>query len=478
MKRADASRLCAVAIVAAFFAACAGKPYVPVRQAVAPSDDRQRQTFANVSTAALNLHRRAIDAFNAGDYENAARQWRDALRAGVRDDDFLFEVNYNLGVTFLRMNRPILAEQHFRKALALDAGSARALTGLGAALSTQARVVDAQNAYARAITLNPAFGEAHLGVAQLYLGNERPDAAIDTLRAARHLLPVDAKIRSALAGACVTQARVFLAGGRLDLAEQYFAMAVAEDNTEARAHIGLARVQFERGAVDAAWAHLASAREASPVIKAEPADLFEGAVPAVDPAEAIRAASLATTARDRGDDAGAAREYERALRVDPDNRDLWRQLGELSIERLGDRVRGARAVQALWLLGDQPGATALSEKLRADLPDAQGTPSVVSTDAGRGLAGPEQAGVTSAFETGSRVWRRAKFAGVAGRHTFEGRLVDPAGSTVRRTYFTLDSPVAVREVLVFDTLHRAGAWRQEWTVDGQLLAPHDFQLQD
>ncbi|MCZ7585939.1 MAG: tetratricopeptide repeat protein [Deltaproteobacteria bacterium] len=104
----------ALIAVPALFAACASKEYVPTRQTI-KVPEKKRADFSNVSPAALNLHREAITRFEAGDYPEAARRWMDALKAGARDADFQMETHYNIGVTFLRMAKFILAEQHFRK---------------------------------------------------------------------------------------------------------------------------------------------------------------------------------------------------------------------------------------------------------------------------------------------------------------------------------------------------------------------------
>ncbi|MEI6666898.1 MAG: tetratricopeptide repeat protein [Acidobacteriota bacterium] len=126
--------------------------------------------FARVQTL-IAAGRRAADE---GRLEESRRAYLDAVRAAP-DSAVLYR---DLGGVELRLNAMADAVAHLRKAVALDAGDARAFKTLGDALEKQGDVVGAIDAYQQAVALD---------------GGEGARQALDRLRdrAASTRLPAD-----------------------------------------------------------------------------------------------------------------------------------------------------------------------------------------------------------------------------------------------------------------------------------------------
>ncbi len=99
----------------------------------------------------------------------------------------------NEGASALRQGKPMLAEEDFRKALALSPSSADAVLGVGLALLRQGKFDEAASMLAKATELQPEMPGAHMfrGIALFQMNSL--DAAAKELRAEIQLQPKSAE---------------------------------------------------------------------------------------------------------------------------------------------------------------------------------------------------------------------------------------------------------------------------------------------
>lgn len=475
--------LAVVAIAAAIAgAACAAKAYVPTQQNVRETD-KPRRDFSNVTPAALNQHRAAIDAFNQGDYPNAARHWREALNTGARDAGFLYEVHYNLGVTFQKMEKHILAEQNFRRAVALDENNARGYVGLGSALGLQGRQDEAFAQFRKALDLAPNMPEAYAGMAAMAVASGRFEDAVDALRVAHAGSAAVDPDGKALTEADVALAAQRVRDGRLDEAQMLYARAAARSPKDPRPLFGQGYVMLRLGYPGRARGSYESAHAIAGTSAPQPNDVMPSRRGKPDATEALRAESMARLFRERGDFERAARQYRLLLELDPYRNDIWLEFAELAGDEMKDRESAADCVHALWVLG-WPSAPAdeLALAIGADapaLPSSSDWTSVATLAGGAVmLDGSQLSGTGDTFKAGQRVYRLLTIAGGAGRHRIESRLYSPSGELARNDEFEMDFVREKTNFIDFDTLTHPGTWKQEWTVDGKLAGSLTFLLQN
>jgi Flp pilus assembly protein TadD len=467
-----------------FFAAiggCASKQYVPLKQTV-KAPDKAKKSFTNVTPGALNQHRQAMMLFNQGDYAGAARHWREALQVGARDVDFQYEVNYNLGVTFLRMGKFILAEQHFRKAVGLDETQARAFAGLGSALAAQDRVSEAVVEYQKALAIEPTLSEAYSGIAGISIVNGQYDQAVDSMRAAFNSSSADSTIRQTLIQAHIALGEHEVAGTNLDAAEENFAIAASMDPANARPWYGLGHAILKRGYPGRAVPFYKKARELDPSFHPQAEDLLvvNGVKP--DSTEAIRAETMAAYFAERGDFERAAEQYEMSLTREPTKLDTWLTLGDIYQNKLDRPRKVADCIHALWLLGvTDARAEKLSSSFGQDSPaiEDKGMLELAGAEAGLGYAadGISLKDTGKSFPVGSRVYRRALVKIPPGKHKLVYKLTSPAGQVVREDILELDNVAPERRLTSFDSLLVRGNWKQEWWIDEKLIGSLYFTLQ-
>lgn len=471
----------AVCGVVALGAGCASKSYVAPKQEM-KTPAKPRVDFSNVTPGALNQHREAMDLFTNGDYEGAARHWREALKAGARDVTFQYEVNYNLGVTFQKMEKYILSEQHFRKAIALDDKNARGYIGLGTALSFQGRQGEAVPMFRRALELAPGSPEAYAGIAAMAVSSGDYANAVDALRFAASASPSDATLRDSLIGAYVGLASGRVAAGNLDAAQELYGMAAALGPTDPRPLYGAAFVMMRRGYPGRAKPLYAQARDLQPSRRPDWDDLVPGFDGKPDTTEALRAESMARLFRDRGDYERAAEQYTLLLALDPWRAEIWREYADLAMDKLNDPKRAGDAVHALWVLDPKDAkATDIALRLGQNAPDLPkaGQPSLLWSKVGSAISldGKGVSGDAASLKAGTRISRQARIGGVGGKHLIEARLIGPKGETARSDRFEIDVVTPEFTLTVFDTLPVAGAWKQEWSVDGKVVGGVSFELQ-
>jgi tetratricopeptide (TPR) repeat protein len=130
-------------------------------------------------------HLRARQFYEAGRFDEAARECRTVLARNAQDP----EANHLIGLVFYRQGQSQTALPFLQRAVASGRGSARAYSNLGAVLSEVGDLDQAISAYHRAIELDPAnpWPLNNLGV--LYRTTGRTEAAIDAFRRALSIKP-------------------------------------------------------------------------------------------------------------------------------------------------------------------------------------------------------------------------------------------------------------------------------------------------
>jgi TolB-like protein/DNA-binding winged helix-turn-helix (wHTH) protein/Flp pilus assembly protein TadD len=239
------------------------------------------------------------------------------------------------------------AGSHFRQALALDKGFARAQAGLCRHEAWRAESQKSANAInnavlacVRASNMDPGMGEVQLALGDLARVRQQWESALEHYRNAES----DPSIRQK---ALVGQAEVSAESGNFEAAERIFRQALALDPDNARTHASLAFAQYESGKLDDA---VASARRASELrpndahywrfygsvlllvgnnAEAEPA--FERSLQ-IEPT-GIAFGNLGRIRYQAGDYTAAVDLYRKAVDLAPEDLRLWGNLGDaLSVD--------------------------------------------------------------------------------------------------------------------------------------------------
>lgn len=96
-----------------------------------------------------------------------------------------------LGVVYLRDDRPVEAEVALRAAVSIDSQSAQAHSNLGSALRMQDRLPEAEQAFREALEIDPAAFEPNLNLGTLLLVRNLPKEGVPYLEIAAALDPQD-----------------------------------------------------------------------------------------------------------------------------------------------------------------------------------------------------------------------------------------------------------------------------------------------
>jgi tetratricopeptide (TPR) repeat protein len=139
---------------------------------------------------------------NGGDLQHAIEHYRRALQI----DSHLPGVHFELGEAILQSspNDPatqVEAEKEFEAAEAIDGDAAKAECGLGGIALSQSDLDRAFTHYQRAYKLNPNEIEAQLGLARLLMMQQKPQEAVNYLRAAIQSDPLNSEAHYRLASA-------------------------------------------------------------------------------------------------------------------------------------------------------------------------------------------------------------------------------------------------------------------------------------
>jgi predicted Zn-dependent protease len=254
------------------------------------------------------------------------------------------------------------AETHFGARLKAQPNDADALGGLGSVRLRQDRPDEAVELLTRATRQpgNRSGWKNMLATAQYWSLNgraERARAAGD-FRTAQQLLEQAIKLDAKDLTAATALGRVQAESGQLKEAEQTYRQLLARAPDNATATQGLVNVLAQSNRAD----------EALRLVDRLPAQR-QGEIASVGQLRATQAREAAKTAVARGDDMGAQRLLEDALRFNPD--DPWLRLDLARIyQRSGNTLQARGVVDGLLLTHpDMPGALMASALMSAEVQD-------------------------------------------------------------------------------------------------------------
>lgn len=149
------------------------------------------------------------------------------------------------GDAFLRDSRLIDAENAYNRALQLDPGRPSALYGIGWAYLLAGLEGEARIRFQRCVEIAPGTAGCHRGLGALALSDGAAIVAERHLRRAWELAPDDAGVLSSLA-------ELYTRAGRFEQAEDLYRRAIAREPDRGEYRIGLAEMMLARGDLDAA----------------------------------------------------------------------------------------------------------------------------------------------------------------------------------------------------------------------------------
>ena len=156
----------------------------------------------------------------------------------------LAEAHNRLGVILKNSGRLVEAEDAFRRAVSLQRGDAASHYNLGIVLAETRRPLEAETAYRRALELEPGFVEAHNNLGVVLMGAGRLAEAQAAFRRALELKPGFADARRNL-DRLAANARCALRG-RMPAAARHCASAASSFDPHVAATVVLA-------GADGAW---------------------------------------------------------------------------------------------------------------------------------------------------------------------------------------------------------------------------------
>jgi Tfp pilus assembly protein PilF len=149
------------ALACLLLVACGG---MPAQQAPAPA-----AATAAAPREAYSQYEYALELMREKRYDEAAT----ALQAMTRTYPDLSGPYLNLGIAYLRMERPAEAEETVRQGLAVNPDDAEGYNLLGLVQREVGHFAEARESYEQALKLDPQFADVHLNLAillDLYLG--------------------------------------------------------------------------------------------------------------------------------------------------------------------------------------------------------------------------------------------------------------------------------------------------------------------
>jgi len=192
-----------------------------------------------------NLQREAVERYQAGDRDAAARLCRAALEKQPHRADSI----YLLAVIAADSQQPRDAIAGFTEACQLEPRSAIYANALGEALFTEGRVDEAIEQFRRTAQLKPDYERAHYNLGRAFLRTNKPDDAIPCFLEAIRLNPGNANALNNIGGHMLAKERL---GDALD----YFRRAAAARGDFPEAHYNCASVLLKLDRPYEAISHL------------------------------------------------------------------------------------------------------------------------------------------------------------------------------------------------------------------------------
>ena len=129
---------------------------------VAETTDENKN--ANAAASAYEYYKSGRDRFAEGDFKAAVAAYLQSLKIEPASP----EVQLNLGLTYLKLEKDKDAVKAFKEAVKLNPDLAEAQYGLGIASFRISRIRDAADAFKKATELVPTMAKAHYGLALCY----------------------------------------------------------------------------------------------------------------------------------------------------------------------------------------------------------------------------------------------------------------------------------------------------------------------
>ncbi len=190
--------------------------------------------------------------------------------------------------TLIRESRIAEAEQQLKSILRMTPNDAAALNLLGTIRAQQGRLNEAEILLTRAAKIDPAFVAVHMNLAFLYLLKNAPEKTISELKQVVKLEPSNVEANYKLARMLLSWGQIdesisviekvksaqpttvvfltllgdaYFRKGDTDKAEENYLLALATQQENADAMLGLAKVSQNRGDTKTALAYLSRAKE-------------------------------------------------------------------------------------------------------------------------------------------------------------------------------------------------------------------------
>lgn len=214
------------------------------------------QDFASPATESGLGMQAAVTAFHQGNFESAARQFEELLRA--QPDDA--ELHGKLGEALAAMNQDEKAISHLAEACRLNPRDTGSLLNLGISLGKLNRSSEAEQKFAEVVEKDAESSEAHYHLGSIRARLHRPEEAVGPLRKAIELNPAHPAALNELAWIMATSPQDKLRNGAeaVKLAER----AVQNtENKKAQAMDTLAAAYAEEGRFDDAVSTAQKAQE-------------------------------------------------------------------------------------------------------------------------------------------------------------------------------------------------------------------------
>lgn len=155
-----------------------------------PVSQNSPSEAANPQPASKSSQVQEADAaFDAEDYEKAAKLYQAAIDAGKAKGSDLVYLYTSLGLSYDKLDRFDEAIVAYRKALDIDPKAHEVWVNLGVVYRLKGDYDQAIAHYQKALDINPKYAEAHSSLGTLYLLQGDAQAAIDKFETAIKLNP-------------------------------------------------------------------------------------------------------------------------------------------------------------------------------------------------------------------------------------------------------------------------------------------------
>lgn len=357
-----------------------------------------------------------LDRFTASDRAANIPEFVNAKPSAIAriDEQFLDDYSYlRAGITSLKANDPELAEQKYRKSLALnpqnvgahvdlayillnrgetdeglvhinealrlDPNHAEARFNLGLALLLRKQPEAAAACFERVVQLKPDYAEAHFQLGMLLAEQNKPQEAIEHLSLAAELKPNDGQTHFNLG--------VLLAGqGKLDDAIVHYTQAAQHKPNDATIPYDLAVTVARQGKLDEAVAYLSRAIQIKPdytdayvnlgVMQARQGKYSEAVgcltkAVQIDPNHAMAHYNLARVLSQTARYREAVEHWVKATRLQPDNVTALVNLAA-TYDKTGQRDQAIASLQKALDLARSGGNTSLAQQIATQLRQYKG----------------------------------------------------------------------------------------------------------